>query len=379
MERRFGRSPITMHACWKNLPTLSVIVLAFAQGGCSDSPGVGKLPATGGSGGNESAEGGGGGQSNGGQSNGGQSNGGQSNGGQSSSSRPTVGKCTVLPQDNAWNIDVSKLPVHKNSANFINSIGRDGHLHPDFGTEWEGAPIGIPYEVVDGIKKVTITFNEFADESDPGPYPIPKDAAIEGGPNGEDDRHVLVIDESDCKLYELYRAFPQNDGSWEADSGAVWDLTTNAGRGSKVPVPAAGKQGWTSADAAGLAIFPGLARYDEIVEKGELLHALRFTVSESQAKWVWPATHYASSNTDSNLPPMGLRVRMRADYDCSSYSDEVQVLCRGLKRFGMIVADNGSDWYVSGAPDPRWNDDHLNDFKTIPGSAFEVVDTSSLE
>jgi hypothetical protein len=379
MEFRIGRSPIAMHVFWKNLPALSAIVLAFAQGGCSDSPGVGKLPATGGSGGNDSAEGGGGGQSNGGQSSGGQSNGGQPSGGQSNGSGPTVGKCAVLPSDNAWNIDVSKLPVHSNSDNFINSIGRDGHLHPDFGTEWEGAPIGIPYEVVNGIKKVTITFTDFGDESDPGPYPIPKDAAIEGGPNGDGDRHVLVIDESDCKLYELYRAFPQNDGSWEADSGAVWDLKTNAGRGSKVPVPAPGKQGWTSADAAGLAIFPGLARYDEIVENGELLHALRFTVSKSQAKWVWPATHYASSDTNPNLPPMGLRLRMRANYDCSSYSDEVQVLCRGLKRFGMIVADNGSNWYVSGAPDPRWNDDNLNDFKSIPGSAFEVVDTSSLE
>jgi hypothetical protein len=374
MEFRIGRSPIAMHFRWKHLPALSVIVLAFAQGGCSDSPGVGKLPATGGSGGNDSAEGGAGGQSNGGQSNGGKPNGGNSNG-----SGPTVGKCMVLPSDNAWNIDISKLPVHSNSDNFINSIGRDGHLHPDFGTEWEGAPIGIPYEVVNGIKKVTITFTDFGDESDPGPYPIPSDAQIEGGPNGDGDRHVLVIDESDCKLYELYRAFPQNDGSWEADSGAVWDLKTNAGRGSKVPVPATGKQGWTSADAAGLAIFPGLARYDEIVENGELLHALRFTVGESQAKWVWPATHYASSDTNPNLPPMGLRLRMRANYDCSSFSDEVQVLCRGLKRFGMIVADNGSNWYVSGAPDPRWNDDHLNDFKTIPGSAFEVVDTSSLE
>jgi hypothetical protein len=285
----------------------------------------------------------------------------------------------MFPSDNPWNLDVSKLPLHAKSATFINSIGRDDTLHPDFGTVWDGAPIGIPYEIVNGITKVKITFTDFGDESDPGPYPIPRDAAIEGGPAGDGDRHTLVIDESDCKLYELYQAYPQSDGSWEAASGAVWDLTSNHGRVPKAPTPRPGTQGYTSADAAGLAIFPGLARYDEIVERGELLHALRFTVDVTQAAWVWPATHYASSDTNSNLPPMGLRLRMRANYDCSNFSDEVQVLCKGLKRFGMIVADNGSNWYVSGAPDSRWNDDHLNDFKTIPGSAFEVVDTSSLE
>lgn len=355
---------MSRRATWKVVPAVGLFAVALAHG-CDNSSEVGTLPAEGGSGGS----------SNGGNHSVGGSSAGQANVGDG----PVVGKCAVFPSNNAWNLDVSALPVHANSDAFIDSIGRDDTLHPDFGTEWEGAPIGIPYEVVDGIDKVNITFTDYGDESDPGPYPIPRDAAIEGGPDADGDRHVLVIDESDCKLYELYRAFPQSDGSWEADSGAVWDLKNNSGRGPNVPIPAPGKQGYTSADAAGLAIFPGLARYDEIVERGELLHALRFTVSQSQAKWVWPATHYASDDPDSNLPPMGLRLRMRSSYDCSNYSDEVQVLCRGLKRFGMIVADNGSSWYVSGAPDPRWNDEHLNDFKTIPGSAFEVVDTSSLE
>jgi hypothetical protein len=234
---------------------------------------------------------------------------------------------------------------------------------------WDGAPIGIPYALVNGLAKVPIEFTAYGDESDPGPYPIPADAAIEGGPASDSDRHVLVIDQADCTLYELNRAFPVSSGtSWQADSGAVWHLNSNAGR----------TPGWTSADAAGLPIFPGLARYDEVVERGEVLHALRFTVAASRRAYIAPASHAASNSTAANLPPMGLRLRMRADYDCSSYSSEVKVLCRGLKRFGMIVADNGSNWYVSGAPDPRWSDDNLNDFKTIPGSAFEAVETGPI-
>jgi hypothetical protein len=280
---------------------------------------------------------------------------------------PTLADCGVFPADNAWNRDVSSLPVHANSDAFINSIGRDGHLHPDFGTEWEGAPIGIPYVLVDATTPaVPIRYTAYGDESDPGPFPIPPGAPIEGGPDGDGDRHVLVIDTSDCKLYELYRAFPVNGGaSWDADSGVVWDLNVNDTH------PA----GCTSADAAGLPIFPGLARYDEIVERGAVEHALRFTVSSSQRAYVAPASHYASSNTDPNLPPMGLRLRMKATYDCSAYSNEVRVLCTALKKYGMIVADNGSNWYVSGAPDPRFSDDNLGDLKDIPGDAFEVVDT----
>jgi hypothetical protein len=354
-----------------SISKLTVAFLFFVETtallGCDNTTGVGALPPdeNGGSsqGGSAGANGGG--------------NAGQ--GGSANEQGPKIGRCPVFPQDNAWNRDVSALPIHPNSDTFIDSIGRSDRLHPDFGTEWEGAPIGIPFAVVDGAAKVGISFTDYAEESDPGPYPIPLNAAIEGGPDGDGDRHTLVIDESNCKLYELYRAFPQSDGTWDAGSGAVWDLATNEGRGPTVPKPAPGQQGYTSADAAGLPIFPGLARYEELVERGELLHALRFTVSRTRAAWVPPASHYASDNDDEALPPMGLRLRMRKDYDCSSYAAEVQVLCRGLKRFGMIVADNGSDWYVSGAPDPRWNDEHLNDIKSIPGSAFEAVDTSSLD
>jgi hypothetical protein len=280
---------------------------------------------------------------------------------------PTVGRCPVFSAESAWNQDVSELPLHPQSDAFIDSIGADGTLHPDFGTVWDGAPIGIPYVVVDGQAKVDINFVAYGDESDPGPYPIPADAPIEGGPDSDGDRHVLVIDQSDCTLYELGRAFPNDDRTWDADCGAVWDLNGNPSR------PA----GWTSADAAGLPIFPGLARYDEVVEQGEVLHALRFTVSSSQRAHVAPASHYASSSTDSSLPPMGLRLRMRSDFDCSGLSSEVNVLCTALKRFGMIVADNGSDWYISGAPDSRWSDENLSDLGSIPGSAFEVVDTGA--
>lgn len=280
---------------------------------------------------------------------------------------PFIGPCAMFPADNPWNTDVSEFPVHAQSDAFIDSIGRDTNLHPDFGTEWEGAPIGIPYVLVGSDQeKVSVNF-EYDDESDVGPYPIPIDAPIEGGPDSDGDRHVLVVDTDECVLYELYSAYPPASGTgpWDAGSGAIFDLSSNELR----------PEGWTSADAAGLPILPGLARYDEVVEKKEILHALRFTVSESQRAYIHPATHAASSSTDANLPPMGLRVRMKADYDCSSYSEEVQVICTALKRFGMFVADNGSDWYVSGAPDERWSDDDLRDLREITGDAFEVVDT----
>ncbi len=343
----------------------ALLVLAgVTLAGCGSTPAVGELPPEGGSRGTTTNAGGSAGRSS--------SAGGTTNPGGATSSTnagPTIGSCAVFPADNAWNQDVSALPVHANSAAFINSIGETGTLHPDFGTVWDGAPIGLPYALVNGLAKVPIEFTAYGDESDPGPYPIPADAAIEGGPAADGDRHVLVLDQADCTLYELYRAFPVSSGaSWQADSGAVWHLDSNAGR----------TPGWTSADAAGLPILPGLARYDEVVERGEVLHALRFTVARSRRAIIAPASHAASSSTDANLPPMGLRLRMRADYDCSSYATEVQVLCRGLKRFGMIVADNGSNWYVSGAPDPRWNDDNLNDVKTIPGSAFEAVETGPI-
>jgi len=283
---------------------------------------------------------------------------------------PRIGECTVFPADNAWNQDVSELPVHANSDRIIDAIGRDEHVHPDFGTEWEGAPIGIPYLTVPAAAPMSeIRFTAYGDESDSGPYPVPRDAPIEGGPDADGDRHVLVVDTDACVLYELYRAFPASGGAWEADSGAVFDLRTN----DQHPFT------WTSADAAGLPIFPGLVRYDEVALAGELRHAVRFTVSRSRAALIAPARHYASSNTSADLPPMGLRLRMKQSFDCASYSSVARIICDGLKRYGLLVADNGSDWYLSGAPDPRWDDDALGDLKQIPGDAFEVVDTGPIQ
>lgn len=262
------------------------------------------------------------------------------------------------------------MPVDPNSANLISSIGVNTGLHPDFGTVYNGAPNGIPYVVVSGTQpRVPINYTAYGDESDPGPYPVPANAPIEGGPNSGGDRHVLVIDRDNWKLYELYRAFPITSGSsWNADCGAVFDLNSNALR------PA----GWTSADAAGLPIFPGLVRYDEVFEQGVIAHALRFTVQNSRRAYVSPARHYASSNTSPNLPPMGMRVRLKASFSISGFSPAMQVILRAMKKYGMIVADNGSNWYFSGAPDPRWNDDELSTLKTIKGSNFEVVQMGAI-
>ena len=276
------------------------------------------------------------------------------------------GPCPTFPADNPWNTDISAYPVHSRSAAWVSSIGTGTRLHPDFGTFWEDAPIGIPYvHVGAGQPRVPVSF-EYDDESDPGPYPIPADAPIEGGPGSDGDRHVLVVDDAACKLYELYAAYPQNGGaSWVAGSGAIFDLRSNALR----------PDDWTSADAAGLPIYPGLVRFDEVVQEGLIDHALRFTISRTQAGYIHPATHEASDITDPNVPPMGARFRMKASYSCAAYSAEVKVICAALKKYGMFVADNGSNWYVSGAHDPRWDDDALGDLKSIPGSAFEAVDT----
>ena len=274
----------------------------------------------------------------------------------------------VFPKDNAWNTDISAYPVHKNSANFITSIGASRGMHADFGTVWEGATIGIPYTIVSGDQaKVKVTFTDYADESDPGPYPIPLNAPIEGGPSSTGDRHVIVVDKDNQLLYELFNARPSGQG-WTASGGAKWDLKTGAPR----------PRGWTSADAAGLPIFPGLVRYDE-ASTGEINHALRFTVSKTQKGFVFPASHYASSSTDQNLPPMGLRLRLRQDFDVAGYSKTNQAILRALKKYGMIIADNGSSLYLSGAPDPRWNDDDLHKLGQIKGSDFEVVDTGKIE
>jgi hypothetical protein len=246
----------------------------------------------------------------------------------------------------------------------IASIGLNTGLHPDFGTTYNGAPNGIPYVVVSGQPPVPIVFTEFGDQSDPGPYPIPPDASIEGGPASNGDRHVLVIDTDRRKLYELYHAFPQPDGSWQAGSGAVFDLTSNALR------PA----GWTSADAAGLPIFPGLVRYDEVVTQGVITHALRFTVQHTRMEYVSPARHYASSSTNPDYPPMGMRVRLKAGFAIGGFPPHIQVILRAMQTYGMLVADNGSNWFVSGAPDPRWNDNELViNFGRVHGSDFEVV------
>jgi len=280
---------------------------------------------------------------------------------------PSLGDLQVFPPDNPWNTDISKYPVHPNSEAFIKSIGEDKPLHPCFGSTYNGVPNGIPYALVKSSQpKVPITF-EYADESDPGPYPIPDDAAIEGGPGSDGDRHVLVIDTDNKILYEVYRSFKNADG-WSGGSGAIFDLKSNKLR----------PMGWTSCDAAGLPIFPGLVRYDEVVEKGEINHALRFTVRRSQRGYILPATHFASRRDDPNLPPMGLRVRLKADYDISAFPKEVQVILKALKKYGMIVADNGGDWYVTGAPSPKWDDEVLSAMKRVKGSDFEAVDTGPI-
>ena len=270
-----------------------------------------------------------------------------------------------FPADNPWNEDISTTTVDPNSDNLIASIGLTTGLHPDFGTVWNGAPNGIPYIVVAGNQtRVPINFTLYDDESDPGPYPVPPNAPIEGGPNSNGDRHVLVIDRDSWKLYEMGNAYPLNSGAnWDASGGAVFDLNSNALR------PA----GWTSADAAGLPIFPGLVRYDEVFEQQEIKHAVRFTAQITRRAYVAPARHWASTNTSVNRPPMGMRVRLKASFDISGYSPSMQVILRALKRYGMILADNGSNWYISGAPDPRWDDSDLNTLKNIQGSNFEVV------
>jgi hypothetical protein len=265
----------------------------------------------------------------------------------------------VFPADNPWNTDISGADVDPNSDNLIASIGLTAHLHPDFGTVWEGDPIGIPYNTVGkDQQKVAVTFS-YDDQSDPGPYPIPPNAKIEAG----SDRHVLVIDTVNLKLYELFAAEKQSDHAWTAGSGAIFDLQSNALRPDY----------WTSADAAGLPIFPGLVRYDEVVEKGEINHALRFTVENTRNAFVHPATHAASDLTGANYPPMGMRVRLKAGFDITGFSPHVQVILRALKKYGMFVADNGSNWYITGTHDMRWNDDELGELKTIAGSNFEVV------
>ncbi len=282
---------------------------------------------------------------------------------------PSLEGCPVFPNDTIWNTPVTDLPLASNSSAFINTIGPSRGLHPDFGAgTWNGGPIGIPFNVVDAsVPNVNVSF-DYADESDTGPYPIPPDALIEGGSQSTGDRHVLVIDRGRCLLYELFSAYPQPDGSWQAGSGAIFDLNSNELRPS----------GWTSADAAGLPILPGLVRYDEVAA-GEIRHALRFTAPQTRSDYVWPARHQASGLTGAEFPPMGQRFRLKADFDMSSFSAPVRVILQAMKTYGLILADNGSAWYLSGAPDPRWDDDMLvSELARVRGSDFEAVDASGL-
>ena len=281
---------------------------------------------------------------------------------------PTLAGCPTFPADNIWNARVDALPVDAHSTDYINSIGASSGLHPDFGSgEWNGGPIGIPFNIVPGSQpKAAMTF-EYASESDPGPYPIPPDALIEGGPTSTGDRHILTLDKDQCKLYETWNTYSQGSG-WHAGSGAVFDLRSNALR------PAT----WTSADAAGLPILPGLVRYDEVAS-GAIRHAIRFTVVHSRRAYVWPARHYASSNTSLSVPPLGQRFRLKSTVELANFPPEVRPIFQAFKTYGLILADNGSNWYVSGAPDERWNNDLLNrQFGLLHGSDFEAVDSSSL-
>ncbi len=283
-------------------------------------------------------------------------------------SAPTLAGCPVLPADDIWNTPVDTLPVHPNSDAWVATVGAGTGLKADFGSgEWEGAPIGIPVTVVSGDQpRVDVRF-EYADESDPGPYPIPPDALIEGGPDSDGDRHILVVDRDACVLYELYDARSGTDASWTAGSGAVYDLRSSSLR----------PDGWTSADAAGLPILPGLVRHEEVAA-GEIAHAVRFTVPDTQRAYLWPARHFASDEGDPAYPPMGARFRLRADVDIDGYSPDVQVILRALQRYGMFLADNGSAWYLSGVPDEGWDNDMLRELLEVTGSDLEAVDVSSL-
>jgi hypothetical protein len=283
-------------------------------------------------------------------------------------SPPETAGCALFPAGNIWNTPVDALPVDPNSDLYIATIGSGAGLHPDFGAGlWEGGPIGIPYITVPGDQAgVSVSFT-YDDESDPGPYPIPPDAPIEGGPDSNGDRHVLILERDNCILYELFYAWPQPDGSWTAGSGAIFDLKSHTLRPAD----------WTSADAAGLSILPGLVRYDEVAG-GEIRHALRFTAPQTRRAYVWPARHFASPLTGLQYPPMGQRFRLKADFDISGFSPEVQVVLQALKRYGMMLADNGSAWFISGAPDERWDNDVLRELKQVRGSDFEAVDVSSL-
>jgi len=283
--------------------------------------------------------------------------------------KPQLGVCASLggrrlfPADNPWNQDISQEPVDPNSDVLIRSLGLDKPLHPDFGTTYHGEKLGFPYVIVPGTQpKVPIRFVRDGDESDPGPYPVPLDAPVEGGDRSDGDRHVIVLDRDNWMLYELIAGYREGDG-WRADSGAIFDLSANKFR------PA----GWTSANAAGLPLLAGLARYDEVMEQKAIQHALAFTCKHTRRAYVHPARHFASKSHDSSLPPMGMRVRLKSEVDISSFPPSAQVILSALKKYGMMLAQNGSDWYMNGAHHPRWNDKEINTLKKIKGRDFEVI------
>jgi hypothetical protein len=271
-----------------------------------------------------------------------------------------IAGCPIFPADNHWNQRVDRLPVHPRSDAIVRSIGVGGTVHPDFGSGlYEGRPIGIPYTTVPRDQRGLPVRFEYADESDRGPYPIPPNPPVEGG----SDRHILIVQRGTCRLYELFAA-EQRGGSWTAGSGAIFNLRSNRLR----------PRGWTSADAAGLPILPGLARYDEVA-RGAIQHALRFTVARSRRAFIYPARHFASSLTGPELPAMGQRLRLKRSVVASRFPRQSRVVVRALQRYGMLVADNGSNWYITGSTDTRWDDENLNQLKDVPGTAFEVVDT----
>jgi hypothetical protein len=295
---------------------------------------------------------------------------------------PSLGSCQVFPDppaslsprapslgnEAAWNQDISKAPRDPRSAAYISYIDSHGgdHLHPDFGSP---RPYGFPYSVVGaGQRKLPVHYTAYGDESDPGPFPVPATAPVEGGNGSDGDRHVLAIDSSSCMLYELYRAFyvPKPKPHWNADAGVAWNLNSTALR----------PEGWTSADAAGLPIFPGLVRYDEVAA-GYLEHAIRVTLDSTRNAWVHPASHCAGDSSSGDAPPMGLRLRLKAGYGLGGLSGPARTIALAMKRYGLIVADNGSNWYFSGSSDRRWDDENLNQLKRIPGSAFEAVKSAA--
>jgi hypothetical protein len=277
-------------------------------------------------------------------------------------------RCTIFPADNVWHADVSRLPRHSRSAAWIGSIGATRNAHPDFGSgRIDGAPFGIPVTTVPASPPRTKVTFEYAEDSDRGPYPLPRNARIEGGANADGDRHVILYDPARCRAHELYDAYPKSDGSWRAGSGAVFDLRSNRLR------PA----GYTSADAAGLSILGGLIRYEEVAA-GRIDHAIRITAPRTRDQYIWPARHNAGASDDPALPPMGARFRLKASVDVSRFPRQARIVAEALKRYGAILADNGSAWYLSGTEDSRWNNDALGALKDLQGSDFEAVDASRL-